>query len=463
MDHNQFDALTRSVMVEAGSRRALVRLLVGTALGAVAARFGLTEEIAAKPKPHHATSKHRDQSLPHPSPKRQAEGHPKPPGGVQTEGKHKKKPKNPKTPKPHKPPTKGFVCPTMSRCQVVQEDTTAGTVDLHACSGDGGAGALCAQAAKTQDFRALTGHLQSSGYALDGAPHPTLELYQVQQDGTDTEDVLVLRFVTGTSGKTALLRYGLDLQGTPTSVYVFLQQEDTLTALLAVEDGTVTTTPITAPASASARRSPAIRPRHQAAVQAASNPDNPYDGQANELCQECSIVCKTLSSLECSLLASLLSGSPVAAVGVGPICNKPAEAGCGPYCHSMVAPLLEDDPQNCGACGRVCPANMVCRQGQCDYPCPANKILDPTSGHCICEIEGWSDCATDHCDCHISEGEVCFTEGPVCCNAGGIYCPQNPGGGCCASYQLCTVDGCCSPNCLCRDDPARCCDHPCLG
>jgi hypothetical protein len=57
MDHRDFDALTRSALAAGGSRRALLRLLAGSALGGVAARLGLAEDAAAKAKRRQAKSK----------------------------------------------------------------------------------------------------------------------------------------------------------------------------------------------------------------------------------------------------------------------------------------------------------------------------------------------------------------------------------------------------------------------
>ena len=48
MELDSFDALTRSVVTENGTRRALLRLLAGSALSAVAARLGLVDPAEAK-------------------------------------------------------------------------------------------------------------------------------------------------------------------------------------------------------------------------------------------------------------------------------------------------------------------------------------------------------------------------------------------------------------------------------
>ena len=50
MDQRTFDALTRSLVTEEGTRRGLLGLLAGSALSSVAGRLGLTEVAAAKAK-----------------------------------------------------------------------------------------------------------------------------------------------------------------------------------------------------------------------------------------------------------------------------------------------------------------------------------------------------------------------------------------------------------------------------
>ncbi len=59
VDHRDFDALTRSAMAEGGTRRALLRLLAGSALGSFVARIGLGDVNAAKPKQQKANKKRR--------------------------------------------------------------------------------------------------------------------------------------------------------------------------------------------------------------------------------------------------------------------------------------------------------------------------------------------------------------------------------------------------------------------
>jgi hypothetical protein len=50
MDNGQFDDLTRSVVKESGTRRALLRLLAGGAFAGAVSRLGMGESTGAKPK-----------------------------------------------------------------------------------------------------------------------------------------------------------------------------------------------------------------------------------------------------------------------------------------------------------------------------------------------------------------------------------------------------------------------------
>lgn len=52
MDHETFDSLTRFAAADGGTRRGLLRLLAGSALGSVAARLGLSDDATAKTKRH---------------------------------------------------------------------------------------------------------------------------------------------------------------------------------------------------------------------------------------------------------------------------------------------------------------------------------------------------------------------------------------------------------------------------
>jgi hypothetical protein len=315
----------------------------------------------------------------------------------------------------------------------VQENTADGTVDFGACPGDGNARALCESATHTADFRTLMNHLRATGFTLIAAPRPTLEVYEVRQDGTPGENVLVLRFAKEAAGQTALLRYGRDADGQHAATYAFVQEDATPTFFLAVDNGAVTKRPLNEHASHRAR--PSSR------VNAEANPDNPnpYEGQANELCSECPVVCKTLGSIECGLIILVLSrGNKVAAATLGPLCSKPAEKACGPYCDSMIAPALEDDPQNCGACGHACSGQQVCCGGSCvGGTCPPGQHFDRATCKCACG-PGLETCA-DHTCC---DGQCTQY---TCCPASQDFCF----GTCCVPGYRCVKNGrhgiCCLP------------------
>jgi hypothetical protein len=108
MDQGHFDDLTRSMGRGGDTRRAILRLLAGGALGGMVARLGLVEVTEAKPK--HEKEKRKQQRRP------QAEhkGH----GQLHAEGKGKKKKrhKKPKEPLPLPPG-----CAFCNDCQMCQD------------------------------------------------------------------------------------------------------------------------------------------------------------------------------------------------------------------------------------------------------------------------------------------------------------------------------------------------------
>ena len=107
MDEITFDALTRSVGTDARTRRTLLRLLVGTALGAVAARLGQVDDAEARAKPSHGNANARSQAHPN--------------SGVQSERKSKGKGKG--KGKGHKPPPLPPGCKNCNACQMCKNGT----------------------------------------------------------------------------------------------------------------------------------------------------------------------------------------------------------------------------------------------------------------------------------------------------------------------------------------------------
>jgi hypothetical protein len=410
MEHEQFDDLARSLGGEDGTRRTLLRLVVGGALGALAARLGLAEITAAKPKRPKLKLKLKDRHAHHPATKSQT--HPQQSGGTQTEGRHQNERKN--------RPAAGFRCPAAARCHVIQQDTAAAEVDVQSCAGKSGARDLCDTAMHSRDFRTLVKHLRATGFSLARDPRPTIDFYKVRGKGTRAEDIFVLRFVKRSTGQEALLRYGEAPHGEHVATYAFIQKDDLPISLLAVDDnGKMTKTPVGENAQSGQRRAPSRRAGRSAGV-ARSNPDNPYDGQADELCSECPLVCKTLGSMECGLLILLLTrGNKEAAATLGPLCAKPAEAGCKPYCNSMIGPLLEDDSKNCGACGHGCAGQERCCAGQCAQCCSGERPCP--NGTCVAEDECCPDAIPPSCgEC---EERVCENGDYVCRCQDECNCP----------------------------------------
>ncbi|MFN8594289.1 MAG: hypothetical protein U0031_22775 [Thermomicrobiales bacterium] len=461
MDHDTFDALTRALDSASGTRRTLMRLLVGGAVGAVTRRLGLSDAARAA-ETHHPAPTHSHRHRPGPTASPAHAAHPRP--AARTSKKHNHRPAT--------PPIAGFVCPPAARCKLVAEDRATGAIEFAACEAGDDAKDLCASAAKSANFRALANHLHDSGFALDDQSRSALDLYRVQQDGTPREDVLVFRFHHRKRGETVLLRYGRAPSGTQSSTYAFVQRDDIPATLLAVgAHRSVTTTSVAELPGAGENKATSGRTSGRRGVRAAANPDNPYDGQAKDLCQQCPVVCKTLGSMECSLLVLLLSrGNAAAAAILGPLCSKPAEAGCGPYCQSMIAPALEDDPQNCGACGHTCDGQQLCCSGLCvdQYRDPGNcggcghRCQDGAceGGRCqrrcpegqdTCCADGERQCPDGTC---VASSACCFTEKR--CNDG--TCIDRDA--CCPGEKRCSDGTCIAPNECCSDVPTPICD-PC--
>jgi Stigma-specific protein, Stig1 len=66
---------------------------------------------------------------------------------------------------------------------------------------------------------------------------------------------------------------------------------------------------------------------------------------------------------------------------------------CGDVCS-----IVEIDPQNCGACGKVCSMNQVCSNGACGLPCG-----QPTEQRC-----------GDQCVQPATDNDHCGSCGNVC-------------------------------------------------
>ncbi len=140
MDESSFDAITRSVGTEAGPRRAMVRLLAGVVLGAIASRLATPERAAAKAASHKGTSKRRHSSSRYLSPPHEGQpsnSHHRPGPGVQSEGKRKKGKKNKRHHSPPPPLPPG--CQNCNECQMCQDGVCVPDPDLGGvpCQGSG--------------------------------------------------------------------------------------------------------------------------------------------------------------------------------------------------------------------------------------------------------------------------------------------------------------------------------------
>src|SRR5579864_2043210 len=83
----------------------------------------------------------------------------------------------------------------------------------------------------------------------------------------------------------------------------------------------------------------------------------------------------------------LVSGAAAASCAqastiTGPSCDA-TQTQCGDTCSDT-----QTDSENCGACGKLCPAAEVCVKGACTTECPSGDTLCATSeggasGSCV--------------------------------------------------------------------------------
>ena len=110
---------------------------------------------------------------------------------------------------------------------------------------------------------------------------------------------------------------------------------------------------------------------------------------------------------------------------------------------------VDDDPKNCGGCGKVCAPNLVCKKGACT--CPMCELAFPNAAS-LCEIvNGQPKCIFDrcnigfeNCDGDIANGcEVDVNNEPKNCGGCGKACM--PGllcrNGVCTNAVRITMDG----------------------
>jgi hypothetical protein len=106
-----------------------------------------------------------------------------------------------------------------------------------------------------------------------------------------------------------------------------------------------------------------------------------------------------------------------------------------PYCANT-----NNDPKNCGVCGKACGADEMCSEGACVLHCSKGQTACPGNTGCA----GTGECCSTK-DCTSVIGEVCPSPGGVCaCPMGSILCPSLstciPEGTCCTDKD-CTVTG----------------------
>jgi hypothetical protein len=124
---------------------------------------------------------------------------------------------------------------------------------------------------------------------------------------------------------------------------------------------------------------------------------------------------------------------------------------------------LQNDAENCGACGHVCPNGGACRGGHC---CPAKRACPDRC------CSPWQECCDDGtcalpgqcCPKERACGDGCCAPNEQCCDGDcrpareGCACPEERD---CSGYDL----GCCPSGTYCSldyDDMPVCCrDKPC--
>jgi hypothetical protein len=101
-----------------------------------------------------------------------------------------------------------------------------------------------------------------------------------------------------------------------------------------------------------------------------------------------------------------------------------------PYCAN-----LNNDPNNCGGCGNVCPPMYVCNSASCELMCGAGTVACPTTGTCI---PAGTCCSTG--DCTVA-GEICTKPGGSCvCPGGERECTKS--NSCISSNDCCIPTDC---------------------
>ena len=148
------------------------------------------------------------------------------------------------------------------------------------------------------------------------------------------------------------------------------------------------------------------------------------------------------------------NGSPETASGAGAAAaGCPADlASCGEACVRA-----DIDPENCGACGKICDEGLVCQSGDCALACSGGTTKCGSS--CIDVASDREHCGA--CDAECSKGEVCSAgECGLDCVGGTTKC----GAKCVATdsdlLNCGACDSACGPGLVCS---AGQCVVTCLG
>ena len=183
--------------------------------------------------------------------------------------------------------------------------------------------------------------------------------------------------------------------------------------------------------------------------------------RADEVCVNGQCVCAP-GQVECGgVCRSDFSTDPQNCGACGTVCPSSARACCGgscvnlqtnntncgacgtvcptnvPNCCAGLCVNFQTDSANCGACGSVCPSGQTCVSGTCRAPCPAGQTA---CGNTCVNLQ------TDPSNCG-SCGNVCTTGN--CVNGTCVQCPAGQtvcGTSCCAAGLTCCSGTCVDTN-----------------